>query len=266
MTTSNDTSKNARELDGKRVLVTGATGGIGEATALCLQRAGATVMTTARTTPADLQIPDLFIEADVSTVEGVNRVVQETLARLGGIDALVHIVGGSSSATGDLLALNDENWQKTLDFNLFSAVRLDRGLLPSMLQQGSGVIIHVSSISRRMPLNTTVPYAAAKAALTTYSKGLANVVAPHGVRVNSIAPGFIETPAAGRLIERLANSSGTDSDTARKGLMDALGGIPLGRPGRPEEVAELIAFLISDRAPFIIGSEYVIDGGTLRTI
>ncbi len=86
------------------------------------------------------------------------------------------------------------------------------------------------------------------------------------MRVNTVAPGFIETKAAERLIERLANTAGTDLETARQGLMDSLGGIPMGRPGRPEEVAELVAFLVSDRATYITGAEYVIDGGTIPTV
>jgi NAD(P)-dependent dehydrogenase (short-subunit alcohol dehydrogenase family) len=136
-----------------------------------------------------------------------------------------------------------------------------------MLEQGSGVIVHVSSIQRKMPLHdATLAYAAAKAALTVYSKGLSNEVGPKGVRVVSIAPGFIETPAAQDLIGRLAESKGIGRDSARQDLMDSLGGIPLGRPGRPEEVAELVAFLVSKRAASIHGSEYVIDGGTLPEI
>ncbi|MEI9897711.1 MAG: SDR family oxidoreductase [Chthoniobacter sp.] len=129
------------------------------------------------------------------------------------------------------------------------------------------MIIHISSIQRSLPLyESTLAYAAAKAALTNYSKGLSNEVGPKGVRVISVAPGFIETTAAEAMIERLASSAGTDRNTALQGLMDSLGGIPIGRPGRPEEVAELVAFLASNRAPSIHGSEYVIDGGTIPTI
>jgi NAD(P)-dependent dehydrogenase (short-subunit alcohol dehydrogenase family) len=109
-------------------------------------------------------------------------------------------------------------------------------------------------------------YAAAKAALTTYSKGLSKEVGPKGVRVNSVAPGWIETSAAKAILERLSKQSGSDIETARQELMKSLGGIPIGRPGRPEEVAELVAFLVSDRALSINGSEYVIDGGTVPTV
>ncbi|MBL8214947.1 MAG: SDR family oxidoreductase, partial [Bryobacterales bacterium] len=166
-----------------------------------------------------------------------------------------------------VLALTDEHWLDTFQLNLFSAVRLDRGFLPSMLRQGSGVIIHVSSIQRTLPLfESTLPYAAAKAALSNYSKGLSKEVSPKGVRVNSVAPGYTETEAAMAFVERLASQGGIDTATARTGVMNALGGIPLGRPSRPEEVAELIAFLASDRASAINGSEYVIDGGTIPTV
>jgi NAD(P)-dependent dehydrogenase (short-subunit alcohol dehydrogenase family) len=136
-----------------------------------------------------------------------------------------------------------------------------------MLEQRSGVIIHISSIQRSLPLyEATLAYAAAKAALTNYSKGLSNEVAPKGLRVISVAPGGVETPSAVALIDRLAASSGTNTDTARQKLMDSLGHIPMGRFARPEEVAELVAFLVSDRAPYINGAEYLIDGGTIPTV
>jgi NAD(P)-dependent dehydrogenase (short-subunit alcohol dehydrogenase family) len=262
MSASSDT-----EFTGKRALVTGGTRGIGEAIVQRLRGAGATVVTTARSTPHDLLQPDLFVAADLSTAEGAETVVRFVRDRLGGVDILVHNVGGSSAPSGGFAALTDDAWQQALNSNLLAAVRLDRALLPLMVTQGSGVIIHISSIQRRLPLfEATLAYAAAKAALTTYSKGLSNEVGPQGVRVVSVAPGFTETTAATALIDQLAANAGTDRQAARAHLMQSLGGIPLGRPAWPTEVAELVAFLASDRAASITGSEYVIDGGTIPTI
>jgi hypothetical protein len=146
-------------------------------------------------------------------------------------------------------------------------VSADRALLPKMLDQGSSIIVHITSIQRQLPLpESTIAYAAAKAALSNYSKGLSKEVSPKGIRVVRVSPGWVETEAAVRLIDRLAKADGTDYKAAQGALMDSLGGIPIGRPTKPREVADLVAFLVSPRAGAITGREYVIDGGTIPTV
>jgi NAD(P)-dependent dehydrogenase (short-subunit alcohol dehydrogenase family) len=260
------TPAGADEFRGKRILVTGGTKGIGEAIVRRFGEGGGAVATTSRSGLPDGQRPALFIRADVSTAAGAAEVADRVLAEWGGVDVLVNCVGGSDAPSGGFRALADQEWDKALSLNLMSAVRFDRALVPGMVGRGRGVVLHVSSITHRLPQHdSTLAYSAAKGALRTYSKGLANEVGPLGVRVNMISPGLIETTAAQALFRRLAESRGVDERVARQAVIDGIGGIPLGRGGRPEEVAELAAFLASDRAAWIHGADYVIDGGTLPT-
>jgi NAD(P)-dependent dehydrogenase (short-subunit alcohol dehydrogenase family) len=247
----------------KRVLITGGTKGMGRATLELMLERGAIISTTARGPVDDLPAGVRFIAADVGTREGIASVV----AAVGEIDILINNVGGSSSPGGGALALDDAMWDEALQWNLLAAVRLDRAFLPGMVERKHGVIIHITSIQRTLPLyESTLAYAAAKAALANYSKGLANEFGPRGVRINAVSPGFIETTAAAAMIRRWAEHDGISEDQARGKLMASLGGIPIGRPGKPEEVAELVAFLASERAASIHGAEYVIDGGTIPTV
>ncbi len=256
-----------QEFKGKRVLITGGTKGVGAATVQRFQMSGALVATTARSAYSKGDSSLLFVKADIGTSSGVQGVVDRVEREWGGIDILVNNVGGTETKPGGFEALTDEDWQNILNINLLAAVRLDRAFLPGMIERGSGVIIHISSVSHRLPFsNSTLAYAAAKGALSTYSKGLAKGVAPKGVRVVMISPGFIETSGAHGMIMDISRGTGVSVEAARQRIMDMLGGIPVGRPGRSEEVAELVAFLSSDRAAYISGVDYVIDGGTIPTV
>lgn len=255
------------ELSGKIALITGGTKGAGKAIAERLITAGATVIVTARNEPESIDKKIHFISADLSTPEGTEKVVKEVLQTFDKLDILVNSLGGSETPGGGFSVLTDQDWENTLQTNLLAPVRLDKGFLPQMLKQKSGVIIHIASIQGRLPLyDSTLPYAAAKAGLINYSKGLSKEVSPKGIRVLTVSPGWIMTTSATRMMERIAESSNTTSEQATQSVMDALGGIPIGRPAQPEEVAELVGFLVSPRANYLTGTEYIIDGGTIPTI
>lgn len=254
----------SNEFSGRSALITGGTRGIGKGIADRLRAGGAEVLVAARSAPDGRA--DGVVVADVATAEGVAALAEEALRRLGGVDILVHNVGGSGQYDGGAATLTDEDWQSALAANLLAAVRLDREIIPGMVERGSGTIVHVTSIQRRAPLPTSIPYAAAKAALTNYSKALANELAPNGIRVNAVCPGFIETESARKMVEEISRMYGISLDEARAQIVESIGGIPLGAPGSPADVGELVAFLVSERAAYITGSEYVIDGGSLRGV
>lgn len=253
-------------LAGKRALITSGTRGAGAATVALFRDLGAQVLTSARSRPAGM--PDAqFVAADLTTAEGCAALADAVHDRLGGVDIVVHMLGGSSAPAGGYRALHDDEWRRELDLNLMPAVRLDRALLPTMTDRGSGVVIHVTSIQAQLPLpEATTAYAAAKAALSTYSKSLSKEVSPKGVRVVRVSPGWIATESSVDLARRLAAEHGVDVEAGKRMIMDSLGGVPIGRPSEPEEIANLIAFLASDRAGTITGTEYVIDGGTIPTV
>ena len=253
-------------LTGRRALVTSGTKGVGAAVVAQLRDEGVRVLTTARSKPKNPLDGVAFVSADLTTPEGCKSLADAVQKELGGVDIIVNVLGGSSARGGGFAALDDEQWTEELNMNLMAAVRIDRALLPGMIAQGSGVMIHVTSIQNKLPLpESTTAYAAAKAALSTYSKSLSKEVTPQGIRVVRVSPGWVETEAAVELAKRLAKQAGTDYEGGKQIIMKGLGGIPVGRPAQPQEVANLICFLVSPRAASITGTEYVIDGGTIPT-
>ncbi|MEV0636272.1 oxidoreductase [Streptomyces sp. NPDC050619] len=264
MTHVNDAAASQR---GKRALVTGGTRGIGLAIVRRLVAEGATVVTSAR---KEAPVPDSvrLVTADSSTPEGVRELADAALGILGGVDILVNNAGGASSGgmphLGGHAAIPDEDWVEALKSNYLSAVWLDAAVLPSMIQQGSGVIIEMASTVARRPVGALLHYGAAKSALLHYAKGLAAEVAPHGIRVNSVLPGLVRTSAMDLVAESIQGTTGQDGD-AVVDMMVQMEGAPMKGTSEPEDVADLVSFLASERACRITGAEYVVDGGALAT-
>ena len=254
-------------LGAKFALVTGGSKGIGKAIAENLSQAGARVIVTARTRPADINPEHYFIAADMATPEGTSTVVKEITEKFGGVDILIDNVGGLTAPGGGFSALTDEHWEKELRLNLLSAVRLDRELLPGMIEKKSGVIIHISSNAGRVPLwQLNMSYAASKAALNSYSKSLANEVAGKGVRVLTVSPGSVATEPMIQVLEHLGAGSGASVNEIFKNITDKMGGVPMGRMAEAEEVASFVGFLVSPAAAYLTSANYVMDGGFIAVV
>lgn len=252
------------ELEGKIALVTGGTKGIGKAIAENLSQAGATVIVTARNRPESEDLNAHFIAADLTVANDVLKLEKEIAEKFGTVDILINNVGGLKAPGGGYKVLTDSHWENELQLNLLSAIRLDRTLIPKMQEKKSGVIIHISSVAGKQALwNLNLAYAVSKAALNTYSKALSTELAADGIRVITVAPGGTKTAPMLKFVEDFAFSSGLDIENAEKELMNQIGGVPMGRMAKPEEVADLVGFLVSPRAAYLTGSIYAIDGGSL---
>lgn len=256
-------------ISGKTALVTGASRGIGLAIAQTLAAEGVRVVGAARTVTPELEkAAAATVAVDLGTLEGARSAVDEALTAVGGIDFLVNNVGGGDRdglSLGGFLDVEDEQWQRVFDLNLFSAVWTTKAALPSILDR-KGAIVSVSSINARVPTGSPVGYAEAKAALTQFGKRLSEELAPRGVRVNTVSPGLTASPlwtdpeGFGGAVATAFGMAHADLFTTLPGQF----GVASGRFSEPQEVADLVAFLLSERAANIHGADYVIDGGTLK--
>jgi NAD(P)-dependent dehydrogenase (short-subunit alcohol dehydrogenase family) len=258
------------ELTGKTAIVTGASSGIGLATAQALSAAGARVAGAARTITSELKnAATVTVSADLSTRDGAESLTGAALAEFGGIDILVNNVGGGDPGQlgiDGFLDSTDDQWRHSLDTNLFSAVWTTRAALPSLIER-RGAIVNISSINARIPAAAPVGYSESKAALTAFSKRLSEEFGPRGVRVNTVSPGMVGTRTwrgPGRVGTQHAAAQGISHQEFLAALPERAG-IASRRITEPEEVAALVLFLVSAKAANIIGADLVIDGGTLKT-
>ncbi|QEE23124.1 SDR family oxidoreductase [Rhodanobacter glycinis] len=241
----------SNELVGRRALVTGGTRGIGAAIAQRLLDAGAKVVIVARAPNGDMPKGATFVAGDASTSEGVEAIATKALVALGGLDILVNNAGGAGAFLAGSWTIPDQAWHDSMALNLFAAIRLTNAVLPALRASKAAAVVNLSSAAATMPFGPFAHYGAAKAALNYYSRTLAMELAPSGIRVNVVSPGVIATPGS----EEFAKATpGFSAD-------DWLRNIPLGRIGATEDIAEVVALLVSDRGKFLTGANYPADGG-----
>ncbi len=252
--------RNTNELTDKVALVTGASSGIGYATAIALAEQGAAVALNyhkneAGAQRAQQQIREaggraIVVQADVTKSSDVSALVERTTNEFGAIDILVNNAGSLIERL-KILDLTEERWDEVMDLNLKSAFLCSKAVVATMMERRSGTIINVSSIAgRNGGALGSIHYSAAKGGLITFTKGLAKELAPYGVRVNSVSPGFIETPFH-------------EQFSTAEAVKAAVSNIPLGRVGSAAEVGKVIAFLVSDGASYLVGETIEINGGML---
>lgn len=252
-------------LTGRVAIITGASYGLGQAMAECLVQEGAQVAICARgaeqleQTAAKLGPKALAVQADMSKAADINTLFEKTQERFGRLDILINNAGWYHLSQA--LDLSDDEWQDNLDINLFSVIRCSRLALPAMRQQRWGRIINISSVFGKQPNAGLIDYNATKAAIISLTKTLADELAKDNILVNAVCPGPVRTP----LWEGLATTFNPDDPDAMMNDF-AAANIPLGRFGRPEEIASLVAFLASERSSFITGAAYDIDGGTVKNM
>jgi NAD(P)-dependent dehydrogenase (short-subunit alcohol dehydrogenase family) len=241
----------SKELLGRRALVTGGSRGIGATIAQRLLDAGAKVAIAARSPGNDAPTAATFIAGDVTTGEGVETIAAKAIEALGGLDILVNNAGGGHAFLGGSWTVPDEAWHDSFALNVFAAIGITNAVLPALRASESAAVVNISSAAATMPFGPFAHYGAAKAALEYYSRTLATELAPSGIRVNAVSPGVIATPGSEEFSK---TTPGFSPD-------DWLRNIPLGRIGATEDIAEVVALLVSDRGKFLTGVNYRVDGG-----